>query len=64
MKTAVDYLIKEFSDILGELKTKPMQDLLLTDAINKAKKMEVEQIKNAYADGLSGNSLSFPILNS
>jgi hypothetical protein len=33
MKTAVQFLVKEFSDILGPLETKPMQDLLLIDAI-------------------------------
>ena len=58
-KTAVDYLIKEFSDILGKLKTKPIQDLLLIDAINKAKKMEIEQIKDAYGDGLNAHRTNF-----
>jgi len=45
-KTELEFLIKEFSDILGPLDTKPMQDLLLADAINKAKsiaKMESEK---------------------
>jgi hypothetical protein len=50
-QTAVNYLIKEFSDILGKLKTEPMQDLLLVDAINKALQMEKEQIKSAYLKG-------------
>ena len=58
-KTAVDYLIKEFSDILGKLETKPMQDLLLVDAINKAKSMEIEQIKDAYGDGLNAHRTNF-----
>lgn len=58
-KTAVDYLIKEFSDILGKLKTEPMQDLLLVDAINKAKTMEIEQIKDAYGDGLNAHRTNF-----
>jgi len=58
-KTAVDYLIKEFSDILGKLETKPMQDLLLVDAINKAKTMEIEQIKDAYGDGLNTHRTNF-----
>jgi len=58
-KTAVDYLIKEFSDILGKLETKPMQDLLLVDAINKAKTMEIEQIKDAYGDGLNAYITNF-----
>ena len=58
-KTAVDYLIKEFSVILGKLKTEPMQDLLLVDAINKAKTMEIEQIKDAYGDGLNAHRTNF-----
>ena len=39
-QTAVEYLTKEFSDILGPLDTKPMQDLLLVDAIKRALEME------------------------
>ena len=58
-KTAVDYLINEFSDILGNLKTEPMQDLLLVDAVNKAKTMEIEQIKDAYSDGLNAHRTNF-----
>ena len=54
MKTAVQYLVKEFSDILGKLETKPMQDLLLVDAIQKAKEMEKKQIINAYDQDLYG----------
>ena len=48
-QTAVDYLVKELSAILGPLETKPMQDLLMVDAINKAKQMEEEQIYAKYA---------------
>ncbi len=47
-QTAVEFLIKEFSDILGPLDTKPMQDLLMMDAMHRAKKMEKEQIIDAY----------------
>ena len=43
-QTAVEYLIKEISVILGPLETKPMQDLLMVDAINKAKEMEKEKM--------------------
>ena len=50
-QTAVDYLIKEVSAILGQLKTEPMQDLLLVDAINKAKEMEKQQIIDAFGVG-------------
>ena len=46
-KTAVEFLIKEFSEILGKIKTQPMEDLLLVDAINKAKEMEKQQIIDA-----------------
>lgn len=52
MKTAVNYLVKEFSDIFGKLQTTPMQDLLLANAINEALKMEKQQIMYAYNDGL------------
>lgn len=52
MKTAVDFLVKEFSDILGKLKTEPMQDLLLVDAIQRAKEMEKEQIEQAFGNGI------------
>ena len=41
-KTSVEFLIKEFSDILGPLDTKPMQDLLMMDAMKMAKAMEKE----------------------
>ena len=47
-QTAVEWLIKEFSAILGPIKTEPMQDMLLGDAFKKAKEMEREQIKDAY----------------
>ena len=50
-QTAVDYLIKQISEILGPLKTEAMTDLLLVDAIQKAKQMEKEQILNARLDG-------------
>jgi len=41
-KTSVEFLIKEFSDIIGPLDTKPMQDLLMMDAMKTAKAMEKE----------------------
>jgi hypothetical protein len=47
MRTAVEFLIKEFSDMLGPLDIKPMQDLLLVDAIKRAKEMHKEEIFNA-----------------
>ena len=45
-QTAVEWLVKEFSEILGPLNTKPMQDLLIVDAIKQAKAMEKEQMVN------------------
>ena len=43
-KTAVDYLLREISEILGEVSTHGLQNLLLVDAYKKAKAMEKEQI--------------------
>lgn len=42
-KTAVEFLAREFSAILGKFQTTPMQDLLLVDAYKKAKEMELRQ---------------------
>jgi hypothetical protein len=50
-QTAVEFLIKEFSEILGPLETKPMQDLLLVDAIKRAKQMDMEQKRNMFDCG-------------
>jgi len=44
-QTALEFLIKEFSEILGPLDTKPMQDLLIMDAIKNAKEMENREIR-------------------
>ena len=51
MKSPVELLIKEFSDILGPLDLTPMQDLLLVDAIKRAKEMEKERIIYAHVAG-------------
>ena len=45
-QTAVEYLVKELSDILGSIDIQPMQNLLMTDAIKKAKEMEKENMIN------------------
>lgn len=50
-QTAVEFLIKEFSEILGPLETKPMQDLLMMDAIKRAKQMDKEQKRNMFDCG-------------
>jgi hypothetical protein len=57
MKTAVEFLIKEFSNILGKIQTEPLQDLFLIDAIKEAKEMEKQQIINAYKEGCFDNIL-------
>lgn len=46
-QTAVEFLVKELSEILGPLETQPMQNLLMVDAIKKAKEMEKQQIIDA-----------------
>jgi multisubunit Na+/H+ antiporter MnhG subunit len=49
--TAIEWLVKEISAILGPLQTKPMTDLLLVDAIHKAKEMEEKQKRDSYDKG-------------
>jgi hypothetical protein len=46
-QTAVEYLIKEFSDILGKIQTETFQDLLIVYAMEKAKEIEKQQIIEA-----------------
>ena len=61
-QTAVEWLTKEISSILGPLSTEPMQDLLLVDTINKAKTMERQQIIgaiNSLNDTQRSNSIAF-----
>ncbi len=58
-QTAVEYLIKEFSDILGKIQTETFQDLLIVYAIEKAKEIEKQQIIDAWEDGQN----SFPTIN-
>jgi len=43
-QSAVDFLVKQLSEILGKIHTEPFQDLLLVDAINKSKQMGKEQL--------------------
>jgi len=50
-KTAVEYLVKEFSDMIGKINLSGMQELLLMDAITKAKALEKQQIEDAYEQG-------------
>ena len=50
-QTAVEYLLQEFSEIIGRVNFTVTQDLFIRDAVIKAKEMEKEQIKQAYNDG-------------
>jgi hypothetical protein len=50
-QTAVDWLVEELSDVLGPMDTNSIRDLLLMDAINRAKEMEKEQIMDAFILG-------------
>jgi hypothetical protein len=48
-KTAVQYIIEEFSAILGpNIQLEGMSYLLLADAAQKAKDMEKKQMKDMY----------------
>jgi hypothetical protein len=58
--TAVEYLVKELGDILDARFIKPMQDLLIVNAVNKAKKLEREQIEDAYLEGCN-NTLGIEV---
>jgi hypothetical protein len=51
MKTSVEFLVKELSDILGPIETSGMQDLLMIDAIKKAKEMHKKEVYNSYKRG-------------
>ena len=50
-QTAVEYLLEEFSAIIGRVNFTVTQDLFIRDAVIKAKEMEKENIKQAYNDG-------------
>jgi len=52
-KTAVDFFLKEMSDIIGIVNTDAFQNLLMIDAYNKAKQMEKEQIMEACGFGFN-----------
>jgi hypothetical protein len=56
-KTAVDYLLREISEILGEVSTHGLQNLLLVDAYKKAKSMEKEQIIDAFNESRLTNPM-------
>lgn len=50
-KSAVEFMVKEISEILGPLKTEGMTDLLLLDAYNQAKEMEEKNLKDSFVAG-------------
>jgi hypothetical protein len=50
-QTAVEWLVEELSDVLGPMDTNSIRDLLLMDAISRAKEMEKEQMVDWYATG-------------
>lgn len=50
-QTAVEYLLEEFSAIIGTVSFTVTQDLFIRDAVIKAKEMEKGQIRQAYNDG-------------
>jgi hypothetical protein len=47
-QTSIDFLIEEFSAILGKVNFTAMQGLLLKDAVERAKEMERQQIIEAH----------------
>lgn len=47
-QTAVDFMLHEISEIIGVVDTNVIQNLLLSDAYNRAKAMEKEQIEKAF----------------
>ena len=55
-QTSIEYLIKEFSEILGPIETQPMQDLLLVNTINKAKQMHKEETCQFVSDYLDDDA--------
>jgi hypothetical protein len=50
-QTSVDFLIEEFSAILGKVNFTSIQGLLMKDAVEKAREMNEGQIMQAYNDG-------------
>jgi hypothetical protein len=55
-QTAVDYFLKEISEILGIIEPNAIQTLLLISALDEARKMEKEQIKNSWMDGFKSSA--------
>lgn len=50
-QTSVDFLIEEFSAIFEKVNFTAMQDLLMKDAVEKARHMHEVEIMTAFYDG-------------
>jgi hypothetical protein len=50
-QTSVDFLIEEFSAILGKVNFTAMQGLLLKDAVEEARHMHEVEITEAFKEG-------------
>lgn len=57
-QTAVEYLLEEFSAIIGRVNFTVTQDLFIRDAVIKAKEMEKEQIIEAHGSKQYHKSIS------
>ena len=58
-QTAVEWLVEEFSAIIGPVSLTVTQDLFIRDAVIKAKEMEEQQIINAFDAGHRNGSWNF-----
>jgi hypothetical protein len=45
---AVDYLLKELSSLLGPLRTDGMTDMLIVDAVERAREIEKQRLKETF----------------
>ena len=52
-QTAVEYLHSEYKKILGDVLVKPSQAMEIADALEKAKKLEKQQIIDSFNNGIS-----------
>ena len=58
-QTAVEWLVEEFSAIIGPVSFTVTQDLFIRDAVIKAKEMEEQNIINAFDAGHRNGSWNF-----
>jgi len=57
-QTAVEYLLQEFSEIIGRVNFTVTQDLFIRDAVIKAKEMEKDQHEMTFNEALDEYSNS------